>query len=58
MIEVYILNAGGDCPRFEVVWHIFGKTPEGDAKNAMVIERRQFIEDAIHEKLEREKGQP
>jgi hypothetical protein len=51
-VEVLIANAAGECPRFEVVWHIFGQTPVGDAHNELVIQKRQFIEDAIREKLE------
>jgi hypothetical protein len=51
--EVVIAHGGGECPRFEVTWHVFGKIPEGDAHNELVMERRQFIEDALREKLGR-----
>ncbi len=52
-IEITIANGSGDCPRFEVTWHIFGPIPEGAAHNELVMRKRQFIEDAIWEKLER-----
>lgn len=51
VIEVTILHGGGQCPRFEVAWHIFGQQPVGDAHNVLVMERREFIESAIKEKL-------
>jgi hypothetical protein len=56
VFEVLIANASGDQPTFEVTWHIFGQTPSGHAKNALIMERRRFIEDAIREKLERERA--
>lgn len=50
-IEVIILDGSGECPRFQVTWHIFGRIPEGEKHNDAVIERMRFIEDAINEKL-------
>lgn len=50
-VEVLIADATGDAPKFEVTWHIFGPLPTGDAHNALVAEKRQFIEDAIRERL-------
>lgn len=54
-IDVLIKQSIGrtNCATFEVDWHCFGQQPTGQAANEWTIEKRQFIEDAIREKLER-----
>lgn len=51
--EVLIQQGIGEdnCAKFEVDWHVFGPMPRGEDHNALVVEKRQFIEDAIKEKL-------